>query len=173
MKNIALIGFMGSGKSTIAKLLAEKLNYRLIEADNDIIRLSEYSSINEIFENRGEEHFRELEKIAISDAVKATGQVISCGGGVVTSAETMEILKKNATVVFLHADFKTIIERLNNTVTRPLFRDTEKAILLYANRLPKYKKYADMEIITDHSSPTDITAAIIQRLSHSGKPSGK
>ncbi len=164
MKNIALIGFMGSGKTTLAGILADKLNYGLCEVDNDIIGISGYSSVNEIFDKQGEEHFRGLEKIAIADALRKSNQVISCGGGVVTAPKTMELLKKNAVVVFLQADFKTITQRLKDTTSRPLFRDMEKAMTLYAERLPLYEKYADIKVETDDKSPEVIAESIIKKL---------
>jgi len=164
MKNIALIGFMGSGKTTLAKLLADRLAFDLYEIDEDIVNASEYSSVNEIFDRHGELHFRELEKNAIYNAVQKSNQVISCGGGVVTSENGMQLLKGNATIVFLHADFKTIAKRLIGTESRPLFRDMEKAMALYAQRLPLYKKYADIEIATDDETPEVIADKIIAKL---------
>jgi shikimate kinase len=169
MKNIALIGFMGSGKTTLAGLLADALHYNLCEVDNDIIGISGYSSVNEIFDKQGEEHFRGLEKIAIADALRKSNQVISCGGGVVTAPKTMELLKKNAIVVFLQADFKTITKRLKDTTSRPLFRDMEKAMTLYAERLPLYEKYADIKIDTDDRSPEEIAKMILPKLDSYGK----
>lgn len=164
MKNIALIGFMGSGKTTLAGILAANLHYQLREIDEDIVRISEYKNVNEIFANKGEEYFRELEKKVIADAVKKNKQVISCGGGVVSSKEIMELLKKNALVIFLHADFKTVTQRLRDTSSRPLFRDMEKAMALYAKRVPLYEKYADIKIETDHNSPEEVAKEIMTTL---------
>jgi shikimate kinase len=164
MKNIALIGFMGSGKSTLARLLADKLDYDLCEIDDDIVKASNYSSVNEIFDSKGEGHFRELEMRAIANSIERTNQVISCGGGVVTSDEGMQLLKKNAIIVFLHADFKTITKRLIDTSSRPLFRDMEKATALFAKRLPLYKKYANIEIETDDVTPEKVAELILAKL---------
>jgi len=164
MKNIALIGFMGSGKSTVAAILAKKMNCELREIDEDIVHSSGYKSVNQLFENKGEEHFRELEKEAIKEAVKKTGQVISCGGGTVSSAEAMKFLKQNSTVIFLQADFKTISHRLAKTNSRPLFTDIEKAQSLYTERQPLYKKYTDIEIKTDNKTAEEVVEAIIAHL---------
>lgn len=164
MKNIALIGFMGSGKTTLAGMLAAKLHYRLREIDEDIVRISDYASVNEIFDKKGEGYFRELEKKVIADAMKKTKQIISCGGGVVLFDEVMKLLKANAVIVFLHADFKTVTQRLKDTSSRPLFRDMEKAMALYAGRLPLYEKYADIKIETDHNSPEEVAKEIMTRL---------
>lgn len=163
MKNIALIGFMGAGKSTVAEVLAKKLNYTLIETDGQILSMSHLPSINDIFDKKGEEYFRQLERNAIAEIVKNTKQVISCGGGIISSQETMNLLKQNATVVFLSAEFETVKSRLKSTTTRPLFRQEEKAMLLYALRLPIYKQYADVVIATDNESPEQIAQQIIEK----------
>ena len=164
MKNIALIGFMGSGKTTLAGILAANLHFSLREIDEDVVRHSPYSSVTEIFDKKGEEYFRELEQAIIADAVKKDQQVISCGGGVVLFDEVMKLLKNNAVIVFLHADFKTITQRLKDTSSRPLFRDMEKAMALYAKRIPLYEKYADIKIETDAQTPEQVAEKIITGL---------
>jgi shikimate kinase len=169
MRNIALIGFMGSGKTTLASLLAAKLGYALVEIDDDIVGISQHSTVTEIFDKEGEAHFRVLEKKALASVLGKTEQVISCGGGIVSSEDAMRSLKENAVIIFLQADFKTITQRLIGTHSRPLFRDMEKATALYARRLPLYKKYADIEIQTDDRKPEDIAEMIIQLLKEHGR----
>jgi shikimate dehydrogenase len=163
-KNIALIGFMGSGKSTVAAILSKKLGLELIEIDEEIVRVSGLSNVNEIFVQKGETYFRELEKKAITNALKKTNQVISCGGGVVSSDEVMNLLKKNCRVVFLQADFKTITKRLKDSDSRPLFKEVEKAESLYKQRSPLYEKYSDIRIETDTKTPEKVAEAIIKKL---------
>lgn len=165
MKNIALIGFMGAGKSTVAALLAKELNLTLVETDIEIVRLSGLTSVNEIFDKKGEEYFRELEKKVIAEVAKNDSQVISCGGGVISSAESMQALKSNAIVIFLHASFDEIKERLKTSTNRPLFRHEEKAMLIYAQRLPIYERYADEIINTDSKKPEEIVQYIIDKYS--------
>ena len=96
--------------------------------------------------------------------MKNDNQVISCGGGVISSPQSMNLLGENANVVFLHAHFETIKSRLKNTTTRPLFRQEEKAMLLYAQRLPLYQQYAGIVIETDNKSPEEISKMIIQAI---------
>ena len=163
MKNIALIGFMGAGKSTVAELLAKKMNATLVETDMEVLRLSGFPSVNAVFDTEGEEYFRTLEQEAIKESVKRGDCVISCGGGVINSAQNIELLKGNAFIVFLHANFDTIKQRLKNTDTRPLFRQEEKATLLYAYRLPLYKKYANAVIDTDDKRPEEIVQMIFEK----------
>ncbi len=163
MKNIALIGFMGAGKSTVAELLAKRLNATLVETDMEVLRLSGFPSVNSVFDTEGEEYFRTLEQEAIRESVKLGNCVISCGGGVINSAQNIEILKGNAFIVFLHASFTSIKQRLKNTDTRPLFRQEEKATLLYAYRLPLYKQCANLIIDTDDKKPEDIIKVILEK----------
>src|SRR5579885_2276130 len=101
MKNIVLIGFMGSGKSTIAKLLAEKLQYKAIEMDTLIIEKSGRISDTEIFDTDGEVRFRELEVHVAKELQDVTTSVISTGGGAVMNKLVIDYLKKNGIVVFL------------------------------------------------------------------------
>jgi shikimate kinase len=165
MKNIALIGFMGAGKSTVASLLAKELNEELIETDAEILQQAGLSSVNEIFDTKGEDYFRKLEKQVIKDSVKKGSSIISCGGGVVSDIESMEILKANAIVIFLNTSFNVIKDRLKHTDIRPLFRQEEKAMLLYAERSPLYRRYADEIIDTDAHSPEEIVQMIIDKYS--------
>lgn len=165
LPNIVLIGFMGAGKTTVGKLLALELQLTLIETDNEIIKRSGLSNVNEIFEKRGENHFRELEKEVLHDLAKQSNSIISYGGGAIVHSESMEALKENSTVIFLSASFKTIVKRIENEVTRPLFNDIEKAKQLYAQRRPLYEKYADAIIETDNFSPEKITELITKILS--------
>lgn len=163
MKNIALIGFMGAGKSTIAELLAKQLNVRLVETDMEVLNLSGQESINAIFDVHGEAHFRDLEKQAVIRSITEGNCVISCGGGVVNDKENIQLLKDNAFIVFLHASFDSIKQRLKNTDTRPLFRQEEKALLLYAQRMPMYAQNANLVIDTDDKSPEEIARMILEK----------
>lgn len=160
--NIVLIGFMGAGKTTVAKLLSEELQLPLIETDDEIIKRSGFKSINEIFEKKGEAFFRKIENEVISDYVGRPNYIISCGGGVIENAENMRLLKKKGRILFLSASFETITERIKNENTRPLFTDVEKAKDLYCQRLPLYKKYADEIIETDYLTPEKIVKQITE-----------
>jgi len=164
MKNIALIGFMGAGKSTVATLLAKELNADLIEIDTEVLRLSGHTNINAIFDTEGEDYFRKLEQEAIRESLQKNNCVISCGGGVVTSIENSEMLKRSTLTVFLHTSFEIIKQRLKNTNTRPLFSQGEKAILLYAQRLPLYRQCANVVIETDDKTPEDIVKSILEKI---------
>ncbi len=161
---ISLIGFMGSGKSTVGRLIAGKLNIKLIEMDELLLELSGFDSINEIFEKHGETRFRELEIDTAKTLAKQEDCVISTGGGVVMNKIIIDYLKKSndkAIVVFLNTKFETLSERLEGDTSRPLFQNTQKAKNLYDFRLPLYEEYADAEVTTDNKPPEKIAAEII------------
>ncbi len=96
-ENISLIGFMGSGKTTIGKLLAERTGYLFIDLDR-IIELSESKTINEIFTCSGEEYFREIESKIIKKVYFNNKCVFACGGGVILRGENMKLIRKNSEV---------------------------------------------------------------------------
>jgi 3-phosphoshikimate 1-carboxyvinyltransferase len=162
--NIVLIGYMGAGKTTVAKLLSEQTGLPLIETDLETISLSGLASVNEIFEQQGEAVFRQLEKRAIAAASLKTGLLISCGGGAVMNYDNIAALRKSGKIIYLAASFNTIVQRLSNTDSRPLFKDESMANLLYQIRLPLYTQYADEVIQTDKLSPSEIANIIISKI---------
>lgn len=165
MKSIALIGFMGAGKTTIGKLLSAKLDMKLIETDNEALLGSGFNSIIEVFETKGEKYFRSIEHAAIVNLIKNIevnkGMIISCGGGTVENPDNMLLISNIASRVFLDASFKTLKKRIKHIKNaRPLFMDEKKAEILYLKRLPLYKEYADIIIDTNGKSPEEICALL-------------
>lgn len=157
---IVLIGFMGAGKTTVAKLLAEKLNYQLIELDDEILALSPRKNIPEIFELDGEKEFRKLEHQALSLAIEKNDIVISTGGGVAGEKINRELLSaSDCKVIFLQADFQTLQERVGKDPNRPLFLDPEKAKKLFLEREAYYREIADEVVDT-----TSLTVEEVSKL---------
>lgn len=148
MNNIVLIGFMASGKSTIGRALAKKIDKFFIDTDT-LIEMNEGLSIPDIFKTHGVEYFRNIEKhIAPKLAESFQSCVISTGGGYVTSANPREF----GTVFYLECGFETIKKRIAaHDHPRPLFKNEEQAKALYRERLPLYEKYADYTINTSDS----------------------
>ncbi len=164
--NIFLIGFMGSGKSTIAKILSEKLDMPLVEMDQRIVE-EQKMSINEIFEKYGENHFRDIESQLILDLANEEGAVVSCGGGVVVRSENTEYMKQNGKVFFLTATPETIFERVRYSKERPLLNDNmnvEYIAQLMEKRMPLYQAAADYVIVTDKKTKQEIAQEILGKL---------
>ena len=143
--NIILTGFMGSGKSTIGRILAKELNTYFLDTDN-LIENFENMSINEIFERFGEDKFREMERYCfnwIKNSVK--NSVISVGGGFPVYIPE---IKEAGVVFYLKVPFDEILSRMNQKEIekRPLFKDIEKAKELFKKRDKIYEKLADFVI---------------------------
>jgi shikimate kinase len=161
---IILIGFMGSGKTTIAKILAKKLGLERIDMDELIIKNSGRTSDREIFEKDGELAFRELEIAVAKELEEKDNAVISTGGGVVMNTINLLYLKKNGKVIFLKNDFETSKKRVDKNNPPPLFQNETKAQELYQLRLPLYTYNADIIITTDDKTKEEVTEEIIKNL---------
>ncbi len=166
-KNIVLIGFMGVGKGTVARTLAEKTGMFAVDCD-DLIESRANMNIRKIFEIFGEDRFRELERQTaawLEQSVKST--VISTGGGFYKVGNLREIGK----IVYLHGEFDAIYQRLLSSgnaekkiAKRPLLKDLEKARKLHAERVPLYRRLADVEIDVIGRSADDICHRICTAL---------
>ena len=164
MKNIVLIGLMGAGKTTSCKIISEVLGYPLIDTD-ELIEKNTKTTINEIFETKGEQYFRELETNTIKELSKKNGVIISTGGGVVENLINLELLGKNGIIFYLESTPEILYQRLKTDATRPLLK-TENPLntlkMLLAKRIRKYK-LADYGINTDHSDFKKIADEIIEK----------
>lgn len=164
MEAIYLIGFMGSGKTTISQELAKKLKIAVYDTDREIVKLAG-KTINEIFAIDGEEKFRDLES-EVLHSMPLSDAVVSTGGGIIGSEKNRLFLKEKMNVVFLNADFSTIMERLKDDDTRPLLSqdNVEAAEKLYNLRLPLYREAANIEVGASGKSVSTIVDEIIQRM---------
>ena len=152
-KNIVLIGFMGSGKSMIARKLAQDLMVELISTD-DLIESREKMTIHEIFKNKGESYFRKLEEELVKEVSLRRGVIIDCGGGVVLGKENLKKLKSNGIVFYLEASPEIIYERIKHEKHRPLLKTPDPLGCikeLYNQRLPLYNQ-ADFIIDANDAS---------------------
>ena len=139
MENIVLIGMPGCGKSTIGKLLAEKLDLPFLDADTEIVRKTGIS-IPEIFEKYGEDGFRNIETQVLSELGQASAQVIATGGGCVTRQENYPLLHQNGTIYWIERDLNSL-----STDGRPLSQ-AGKLEKMYSVRKPMYEAFADVTI---------------------------
>ena len=170
--NIILIGFMGCGKSTVGKKLADALSYEFRDTDAMIEEIYQ-KTISRMFEEDGEEAFRIAEtELLRSLESSANGMVLATGGGMPMRGENVAYLHKIGTVIFLEAGIETILERLQNDTGRPLAagEDREKRLRpLYEKRLPVYQQAADYCLNTDGKSFSDIIEEIKQHVSRTEK----
>lgn len=161
---LVLIGFMGSGKTSISKILAKELDLLLIDMDRAIIDKSGRESDREIFDLDGEKRFRELESEVAKTIEDASNSIISTGGGIIMNEENMNYLKKNALIIYLNCSFATAKNRISPNNPKPLFRDLDKARELYLLRQPLYSKYANIIVETDFRKPIEIAKEIINKI---------
>lgn len=163
--NIILIGMMGSGKSTVGKILAEKTDLKYVDIDQ-LIEEHSRRSIREIFASEGEARFRVLESDVVQDVTKNSGQIISTGGGVVLKDNNINLLKSSGMIFHLHAASKVLKERIeSDTGVRPLLLADDPEVKLrklWKSRLPLYQKTADFEINTEKYNPVEIADEIIK-----------
>ena len=164
--NIFLIGFMGAGKSTIAKALQRELGFPLVEMDERIV-LEQGMSINDIFAQYGESRFRDIESQLVVDLGEQEPSIISCGGGVVVRPQNTQNMKKSGKIVFLTATPETIYERVKNSTDRPILNghmNVEYIAELMEKRRALYEEAADITIQTDGKTREQICAEIIGKL---------
>jgi shikimate kinase len=167
---VALTGFMGAGKSTVGQALALLLGWKFLDLDDEIERRQK-QSIRDVFRSFGEARFREIETIALGDALGTVSSptVIALGGGTFIQTPNVTLLKGSAAiVVFLETPVEELFNRCRTTVSpeeniRPLAADPDAFTALYERRLPQYRR-ADLVITTAGKSGEDIAAEIVSAL---------
>jgi shikimate dehydrogenase len=165
--NVALIGFMGAGKSSVGRALAQKLGKPFVDVDN-LIEKKAGKSIARIFAEEGEPAFREMERAVTAEVARKAGQVIACGGGVVLSKSNTDALRKSAVLVYLKASEGAIRKRVSSgRGKRPLLanKDGVKSVeVLMAARSPLYEQAADITLDTSRLGIEATACMIIERL---------
>lgn len=165
MRHKVLIGFMGCGKSTVSKLLAEKLGWQLVDTDARIEE-EQGTTISSMFADRGEAWFRILESELIERlSMEKEPMIISTGGGLPIQPQNKELLEKLGDVIYLQVQPQTVLKRLKEDTTRPLLQgeDKEQKIKeLLACRGPIYEEVADYIIVTDAMTPKEVALEILR-----------
>ncbi|MBS7638243.1 shikimate kinase [Candidatus Bathyarchaeota archaeon] len=165
--NLALVGFMGVGKTEVGRILAERLGLTFIDLDSEVERLAG-KPIPSIFEEDGEPVFRMLEKRLTREFSALDGQVISCGGGTILDPDNLRSLRMNSLIILLTARLDSIIERLRGEGdSRPLLRagdKLERIRALYLQRMDIYQASADITIDTSDMTPEQVATEIIRHL---------
>lgn len=172
-KNLVLIGFMGSGKTSIGLKLSYKLQMPVEDTDK-LIEKQQGLSISEIFERDGEDAFRRMETELLRDiAQREYGRILSVGGGTPMREENRPLLKKCGQVIFLRAKPDTIYKRLKGDTTRPLLQcenPQEKIRKLLQLRNPVYEECADCVIDVDGGDMETVLEQILHYLNHLNHP---
>ena len=160
---MAIVGYMGSGKTTVGRLLARRTGRDFVDLDAEIVR-DAGRTIPEIFAEGGEEYFRDLEHTALMAALaRERSGIVACGGGVVLRPENRAALKGTRTV-FLREDIRVLYARTRGA-GRPLRADTEEAFgRRYAERLPLYREAADVELSVDGRAPNAVVEEVARCL---------
>ena len=162
--SVAIVGYMGSGKTTLGRLLARALGREFVDLDRAIVK-SAGRGIPEIFAERGEKHFSDLEHEALADALEGRSpSVIACGGGIVIRPDNRALLR-GVTTVFLKEDTDVLYRRTRGP-GRPLrAASREEFEQRYAERLPFYTEVADIEVGVDGRPPTKVAEEVLGCLS--------
>ncbi len=164
--NIYLIGFMGTGKSSAARLLSGLTGRPYLEMDDEIVKAAG-CPINDIFAAEGEEGFRARETRMLRQIAAGGPQIVSCGGGVVLREENVDIMKESGLIVLLTAAPETILERVRTSTHRPILNghmETGYIRDLMQKRESYYEKAADRVVITDQRTSGEVAAAIRELL---------
>ncbi len=165
--NIILIGYRGTGKTTVGHMLAERLGRDLVSTDAEVVTRA-HRPIPEIVQQAGWDHFRNLESEVCRELAGRDGLVIDTGGGAILRQENVACLKKNGVVFWLTADVPVIAERIGGETQRPSLTGTksflEEVEEVLRERRPKYAAAADHAIPTDARSPAEVGEAILALL---------
>lgn len=168
--NVFLIGFMGCGKSTVASKMNQVYGMHVVEMDQEISERQKMS-IPDIFEQYGEEYFRDVESALLKEIGAGSNQVVSCGGGVVLREQNVAEMKKNGRIVLLTAKPENVLKRVVGNDDRPILkgRKTVKDIEeLMEVRRAKYEVAADIVVATDDKSIEEICKEILKTIKEIG-----
>ena len=161
--NLYLVGFMGTGKSTVGRAVAHKLGFHMVDSDHEIER-QQKKTIPEIFAQEGEAAFRAMERAFIEGGHTGERTVVSCGGGLVVQPGMLGLLQSRGVVVCLHASVETILARTSRQQNRPLLvaeNPEERIRTLFAQREPIYRQSGTV-ILTDSRPLMDIADHVMR-----------
>ncbi len=161
--NLYLVGFMGTGKTTVGRQVARELGAEFLDSDREIERTAG-RPVAEIFSEDGEAAFRGLERKFIDEGHPARGCVVACGGGLIVPDGMLELLLARGVVVCLHASLAMILQRTTHTAHRPLLQVADRASRiseLYAQREAVYRRAA-LTVLTDRRTQREVVAHVLR-----------
>lgn len=152
-RSLVLVGLMGAGKSTVGRRLAQRLNLRFVDADDEI-EAAAGMTIPEIFDRYGEAHFRDGERRVIRRLLSEPRQVIATGGGAFMNDETRALIAAEATSIWLKADLDTLVRRCAKRTDRPLLRGRNQRETLAALMQQRYPVYETSDLVVESGGDT-------------------
>ncbi|MFA5931660.1 MAG: shikimate kinase [archaeon] len=165
MEKLFLIGYRGTGKTTLGKKVSNKLGYEFIDLDELIVKNAK-KTIPEIFSTQGESAFREYETNALKQVLEKEKIIVACGGGIITKDENIELMKKNGVVCLLTASPHTIFKRIYTDRNRPALTNKnplEEIIFMLEKRKSAYEKAKDFEVTTERGKKSEQLEKIITK----------
>ena len=169
-KPLYLIGFMGSGKSTVSRHMSRALNVPKIEMD-EVLAERAGKPITQIFAEDGEEAFRQMETALLREIGAGEPALVSCGGGVVLRPENVEIMKATGTILMLSATPQTIFQRVRHSTKRPILNgnmNVEFIAELMTKRDPAYRAAADVTVSIDGKTSDIVAKELVERICQNG-----
>lgn len=163
-RHIFLIGFMGTGKSTVSRKLGDMLHVREIDMDHAIV-MENGMSIPEMFERSGEKYFRDKETEMLRKLSGESPAIISCGGGTVLRPENVKLMKACGKIILLTATAQTVFARVRHGKERPVLNghmNVKYIAQLMEKRRPAYESACDVRVSTDHKTPEEIAKEILE-----------
>jgi shikimate kinase len=161
--NLYLVGFMGTGKSTVGRQAARQLGFEFLDSDHEIERL-QGKPVSQIFAEQGEPSFRAMERAFIEQGHPRQRCVVSCGGGLVVPPGMLELLRSRGVIICLHAPIETILQRIMQATHRPLLEveNREQRLReLFAQRESLYRQTGTM-VLTDKRPLREIVAHVLR-----------
>jgi shikimate kinase len=161
--NLYLVGFMGTGKSTVGRQVARQMEFEFVDSDHEIERL-QGKPVSQIFAEQGEAAFRGMEREFIERGHPAKRCVVSCGGGLVVPSGMLELLRKRGVIICMHAPIETILQRTMHATHRPLLaveNPEQRLRELYAQREELYRRSGTM-VLTDKRPLREIVAHVLR-----------
>jgi shikimate kinase len=177
--NLVLVGYRGTGKSSVASLLGERLVRPVVSFDERLV-MRAGRSIPEFVAEHGWPAFRDLEEELCAEHARQDGLVLDCGGGIVERPANVQALRANGRVVWLRAEIPTIAERIRRGTERPSLTGTgsfiDEVAEVLGRRTPLYRAAADLEVVTDARAVTEIAGEVIEWFTREegyGRPIGR